>query len=245
MQFTLGTCSFNTPEVTYNMVRSFYRSHRKEDHPLVITENSTNDETSKLLDSKGIEYFRNKGMRHSKGVDVLLKNCTTKYMLLVDTDVIFLGRVSNLFNRFKESGAAICGVRRGNSSGLNLKDRILPWFCFIDVEAVNAKGIRFDDSLSRPDDVCLSRPGFDAYSKPKNIKLYDVGAAFYEDIRNAGHDAYLIEEEEQDNYIIHFHGMSWRKNSGIDNLVQAANQVETEYAAFINNLESHGMLGPK
>ena len=85
---TLATCSYNTPEVTITMLKSFFNYHGQT--AVLVCENSTTDDTTNLLIPLNVPFIRNKGGLHAPSVDLLIENCKTNYMLLVDTDVIFL-----------------------------------------------------------------------------------------------------------------------------------------------------------
>lgn len=219
---TLATCSFNTPKITLNMIDSYY--NHNEPTNLLISDNSTNDDTATLLSSEGISYYRNPGFHHSIGVDFLIEKCDTKYMLLVDTDVIFLKNIVPLFERLKFYDAAICGVKQGSRGGLELHDRICPWFCFIDIEKIKANNIKFFDG---------ERFSQHLHLQDNSKKIYDVGATFLEDIIKADLKVFEITEYEQDIYIKHFEGMSWRKDSNNAGLISLAERVEKEYLEFV------------
>jgi hypothetical protein len=222
---TLATCSYNTPDVTVNMINSYRKFHGVESK-VIMTDNSTNEETIRRIPEIGyrLEIFRNPGFHHSIGVDFLIEHCKTKYMLLVDTDVLFLQSIDSLFDKFKQSGAAIGGVKQGSRGGLDLYDRIVPWFCFIDIEQIKKHNIKFFD-----------QERFSQHLKctGTRIKIYDVGATFYEDIFNAGLNVMEISEAEQNQYIKHYEGMSWRKYSGNKGLIDLANKTEQEYYTFL------------
>ena len=224
---TLATCSFNTPDVTINMINSYRRFHGIESK-VIMTDNSTDEETLRRIPEIGykLELFRNPGFHHSIGVDFLLEHCNTKYMLLVDTDILFFQSIDPLFDRFKQSGATLCGVKQGSRGGLDLYDRIVPWFCFIDIQQIKEHNIKFFD-----------QERFSQHLKctGTRTKIYDVGATFYEDVLTAGLTVLEILETEQNQYIKHFEGMSWRKGSNNKGLIDLANQVEQEYCKILES----------
>ena len=65
---TLITCSYNTPIVVEIMLKSFVSFHGVPQR-LILFENSTNDETAKLLDKSNVPYIRTRGGTHPKSVD--------------------------------------------------------------------------------------------------------------------------------------------------------------------------------
>ncbi len=54
---TLITCSYNTPDITLTMLKSWMSVHNRTQR-LVVCDNSTNDETSRVLDENKIPYFK-------------------------------------------------------------------------------------------------------------------------------------------------------------------------------------------
>ncbi len=69
---TLISCSYNTPHVTSNMLKSFINFHPECE--ILICENSTDDVTADILSKSNIPYIRNKSGLHGPSVDLLLKN---------------------------------------------------------------------------------------------------------------------------------------------------------------------------
>lgn len=228
---TLATCSFGTPLITLNMLKSFSYFHPTTN--ILISENSNDDETRNLLDKHNIKYLSNPGFHHSIGVDVLIDNCKTKYMLLVDTDVIFLKSISYIYEKFKQVKGTICGVVQGDRGGMILYDRVCPWFCFIDIETIRKHNIKYYDNVRFTQHLITEQD---------KLRIYDVGATFLEDIKNNGLKLVSITESVQNEYIKHFEGMSWRKHIGNDALKKLAIVVEKEYDTTIANSKFKDVL---
>ena len=218
---TLLSCSYNTPDITISMLKSFFSLHEKT--KVLICENSTNDDTVKLLDEHSVPYIRNVGGLHSPSVDILIENCKTDYALLVDTDVIFLKNHEKVFDMFKKCGASLLGTVCGDRGGKKLHYRVHPWHCFINIKHIKENGIKFFDGVRQSD---------------KTGRIYDVGATFFEDIRKSG--LKIGDVNLQDDYYIHYEGMSWRtlkygdKDGDID-----LNPLDTHNNL---NLYKHGLL---
>jgi hypothetical protein len=189
---TLAACSYNTPMVTETMLKSFF-THHKECNVL-ICENSTNEDTVTILQKHKVPFIRNKGGLHSPSVDALIGNCKTDYMLLVDTDVIFLQNHEKLLNQFLSLDLTLMGEICGDRGGKSLHYRVHPWHCFIHVKNIKHYGIKFYDKQR--------------LSKRDGTKIYDVGASFFEDIRI--HKLKIGQISVQDIYFKHYEGMSWR-----------------------------------
>jgi len=190
---TLITCSYNTPQVTENMLKSFLSIHPNT--KVLISENSTNDETRCILAKYDIPFFVNSGGLHGPSVDLLLEKVKTDYALLVDTDIIFLRSCVPAFEEFKKNSLAIMGEIAGDRGGKKLHKRVHPWFCFIDLKKIRENGIKF----------------FDAERMRSRGEIrYDVGSSFFEDIRKA---KLLIGNLFGEGYYFkHYEGMSWRVN---------------------------------
>jgi len=201
-KFTLGTCSFNTPEITLTMLRSF-RSVCSA--PILVCDNSTDDRTEIELKDNCIPYIRNVGMGHPAGVEQLMQNISTRYMLLADTDVIFHKDPTDLLEYIDE--CAILGNISGGRGGKWLLPRVDPWFCLIDIETVKAEGIHFYDPNR---DTGMTRFGeFD----PNNVApRYDVGSSFLEDLGAA--KLYANNIDLSGAYYSHYEALSWGQNSG-------------------------------
>jgi len=193
---TLITCSYNTPDITLTMLKSWMSVHNKTQR-LVLVDNSTDDKTKGLLYDNKVPYTPRPGFSHGQGVNEAIKLCKTKYALLVDTDVIFLRDHSDIFNQFKEMDLTIMGKVEGDRGGKSIYNRVNPWHCFIDVEKVKQNNIQFFDEQRMKDSF-------------KTDKIYDIGSTFLEDIKKAKLEIGNVDLSGK--YFLHLEGMSWYKN---------------------------------
>lgn len=193
---TLITCSYNTPEITLTMLRSFMFTHKRTQR-IVLIDNSTDEKTSSLLTENKIPFTRIIGGTHGDGVNKALELCETKYALLVDTDVIFLKDHSNIFKQFKDMNLALMGKIEGDRGGKKIYKRVNPWHCFIDVEQIKLNGIRFFNETKMKESF-------------KTDKIYDIGSTFFEDVKNA--KLKIGDADFQGEYYLHLEGMSWYSN---------------------------------
>lgn len=211
-ELTLVTCSYNTPEVTMGLLKSFYYHHKNISNKfnIVLMENSTNENTVKLLEENNIPFKRLPSCTHSNGVDQALKWIKTKYALLLDTDVIFHKPITTVYNTFKTQGYATLGNIMGSRGGYNLMPRVFPWFQIIDMDQINKFGIHYHDQTRI--DMTKSNGFFGNIPLQKNEGLvyYDVGSSFLEDIIKHGLSVYDINLEN--NLFTHYEGMSWQYN---------------------------------
>lgn len=234
---TLVTCSYNTPEITYTMLRSF-RSVHSHIHfmNLLVIENSTNEQTVNILDENGIGYIRNPGGTHSPSIDLAFEHCKTKYALVVDTDIIFRQRIDDIYKRVLGSELTLCGIECGDRAGYKLMERIHPWFMFVNVEEVKKAGIKFHD------DVRIKATNSEAFfgnvplNPNKTEKMYDVGSTFYEDIKNEGLKIGRMHQNQP--WFVHYEGSSWQRQSGDELHEVLGNRVWNNYQTQIHRLKN-------
>lgn len=231
---SLVTCNYDTPHIITTMLRSWVSVNSNVSNKTYIVDNSNNEESAKLLHNDKIPFVRNPGGKHYEGVQIILDNVQTRYVLLVDTDVLFNKNIGQIFEEFVAGGYAIMGEVCGDRGGFSLHDRIHPWFCFIDVEQIRSKNIKFVNW----DKINSTNSNGFYYNNPLNandgLRKYDVGATFLEDIVSAGLTYKNIKLDPE--YYYHFEGMSWRGASGVPNLVHANNQNEMRYRGYYNTL---------
>lgn len=193
---TLISCSYNTPQVTLTMLRSFAFHHSTITN-LLLMENSSDDTTAKLLDAENVPYIRHANYSHAEGVNNAFKQCKTKYALLVDSDIIFLKNCEDIYKMFTDSGYAAAGKITGDRGGKKIYNRIDPWFCFIDMEQIQKYNIPFCD-------IERTKKSF------KEERIYDIGSTFFKDMRKK--DLKIGNLEVDNRYFMHMEGMSWYKN---------------------------------
>ena len=234
MDFTLITCSYNTPEITLTMLKSFSVLH-SEKTKLLLMDNSTNDETHELLTRYGINCCRNSGFEHRQGVELAFEKCETKYALLVDTDIVFKKNVYDILENMEKCDLKLVGTECGDRGGLKLYTRIHPWFMFVDIGFVKEHGIKFCD-IER---MKLNGSGnFIEGSKETpdpNKRLYDIGSTFYEDVKSAGGSIKNFQGIES--YYRHYEGSSWHRNCEISALRSVGEQTWRKYQSEIDKFK--------
>lgn len=189
---TLLSASYNTPGVTKTMLQSFFFHHPYQ-VKVLISENSTNDSTVKILKENNVNFLRNKKMLHGPAVNLLLENCKTEYALLVDTDIIFLKNHQDIFEQFKENNLTLLGEICGDRGGKKLHKRVHPWHCFINVKNIKKNKIKFYDK--------------ERQSVVHDVG-YDIGSMFFEDIHK--NKLKIGDVNLNNDYYRHYEGMSWR-----------------------------------
>lgn len=222
---TLISASFNTPQITLTMLRSFSNIHpHLKGTKLLLVDNSTNDATKSLLELNRVPYILGGDNKaHSPTIDHCLKlaykdfieNNGNQYALVVDTDIIFKHVVSELIEVMKSKNIHLYGVECGDRGGMKLHTRIHPWYMLVDLKAMGENDINFHDEekLRNSDSMGLN----------DDSRLYYVGATFYEEFSTKKLNiANLVNESK---WFEHFEGSSWHRTCSDPQLVQIG--VET------------------
>lgn len=193
---TILTCNYNTSDLVVKLTKSIKAT--SQDMPkLVVINTSTDPEEDKILSNYNINYYNFSGGLHGEAVNLGFKKVKTRYVLLVDSDVIFKQDFQKPFEYFKKHGFALMGKVVGDVAGKSLHPRIEPWYCFIDLDQLKKHKIEFFDAERTRN----SRGG--------DQKVYDIGSTMLEDVINAGlkvGDVSTLENK----YFKHYGGMSWR-----------------------------------
>lgn len=234
---TLVSCNYNTPEQIQTMLKSWVVNCGDVSNNCLIMEHSTNDDSIGFYEENGIPYVRNRGAVHYIGVEAALCLVNTRYMLLVDSDVVFHKSLLPVIGYYMNQGINFAGRVEGDRGGYLLHKRIHPWYCYIDVEFVRKHSIRFADmnrvrSTSSEGFYWLNIP----HGGPTGTRKHDVGSTFLEDVMK--HKGKVFNHNIEGDYFTHFEGMSWRKNSGIESMVSLADEVnrlfEVEHLKYEN-----------
>lgn len=194
-ELTILTCNYNTHELISNLLKSA-KSCFNEMPSIMVMNTSTDPKESIELSNKGIKHYNFKGGIHGEAVNLGFRKVRTRYVLLVDSDIIFLKDIDKIFEKFKETGGVLMGKIVGDVGGKSLYPRVEPWYCFIDLNHLKLHKIDFFDR-----------------EKTKNSKntdrVYDIGSTMYEKVVESGKlivDAPFLENK----YFKHYGGMSWR-----------------------------------
>jgi hypothetical protein len=197
MNLTVLTCNYNTPDLILNLKRSFDKNSKLACNFFIVN-TSTEDESQKVLAYNNLNFVNLKGAVHGHGVNYGLKQIKTKYVLLVDSDVIIIDNLQPLYEKFVSSGVVLAGRVVGNEGGKLLYPRVDPSFCFIDLQQINKHNITFFDEERTRKSKITSR-------------VYNIGSTMYEDVKLSG--LTIGDMDFRDIKYIHYEGMSWRVQS--------------------------------
>lgn len=192
---TLLTCNYNTPDLIVNLLKSVKNVF--EELPKVVVINTSSNTPSDLLDENKIPYFNFRNGIHGEAVNLGLSKVTTRYVLLVDSDIIFKKDIAKIFDIFKRDNYSLMGKVVGDVAGKKLYPRVEPWFCLIDLSILKQHKIKFFD-----------RERHMKRHLEQVDRIYDIGSTMFEDITNIGYMVANIDVENKT--FIHYGGMSWR-----------------------------------
>jgi len=195
---TILTCNYNTPDLIVNLKKSIDK-YSCLDVEFVVINTSSDDNSEKILIENGIKFLNFKGEVHGRGVNFGLQQITTKYVLLLDSDVIITSDISGIFNKFVDNNLTLAGRVVYNEGGKQLYPRVDPSFCFIDSENLNKFGIKFFDEERTK------------LSRLTNDKVYNIGSTMFEDVIN--NELLIGDFDLRYKKFIHYEGMSWRVQS--------------------------------
>ena len=196
MELTLLTCVYNTPHLLENLLKS-YQQTNKNNINLFVVDTSTKPEVRDFVDKHNINgYIELSGESHGVAVNYGLKEISTKYVLLVDSDIIFLKDIKKLYDVFVEKDLTLMGEIQGDRGGKKLHPRIKPWFCFINNFDLEEYDIEFFDENRT------------LQSKKEGKRIYDVGSTMFEDVCSVD-NLKVGDVKIEDIYYKHYEGMSW------------------------------------
>lgn len=195
---TLFTCSFNNNLLTEMMLKSFCKQvqHIGE---IVIMDNGTHTPVSvitkntfKVIDNyqhKLVPDYHQVSKNHCSAVDYALKNCIcTKWVLLVDNDVLFKPTCKEFLQKFDD----VCYDCAGQIGWDDAPpDRIFPYFCMINMNTFRNTNVSFFDNKR-----CI---GPDSVLQGSSKFYRDTGSSFYDDIKNT----WRIFNIDMNKYIVH------------------------------------------
>lgn len=180
------------------MLKSFARWNKGQ-WPLILSENSTNQETQALLRENDVPYHvYSPGIAHQDSLDRAIRDCGTEFALIVDTDVIFQGSIEEDVSLLVSAGPQTVMLGEfdpGRVAGRSCVSRIHPWYCLLRTEFFCRFGASFE-----PSPKAEQRPG-------SQNAHYDVGSVVLETARRQGFKAIFTKPE--DRKYQHIEGMSW------------------------------------
>ena len=192
---TISVCNYNTPELINNLIQSINKTFTT--FPKIMAINTGNECNYHKFENMDIEYVSHNNQSHGNGVNKMMELIKTRYMLLVDSDIIFLKDIIKPFNTFTNYGFTLMGKITGDRGGKRIHRRVDPWFCFMDLKQLKENNILFYDHYRTK---IKKRYAID--------KIYDIGSTMFEDVLSK--DLTIGDIDLENTYFKHYEGMSWR-----------------------------------
>lgn len=218
---TAAICNFNTTKLTNTVLKGLFQF--SECKKIIVLDNSDKEkfQLDKNIDARKIEVLDNTqqkyinfnkllstyplsfdckknnyaSLKHTMSIQFLLNICTTKYLLLCDSDIIIKKKID-----FIEDGyATIADIEETGQASQNMntnlgKNRFMPFMQLFNMKQINLHKIKYFN-INRIHGI-------------KQGMLYDTGASLYEDIIERKHLPY--KQIKLDEYITHLAHGSWK-----------------------------------
>lgn len=152
----------------------------------------------KLMPNNGNNYG---SLKHAFSIQFLLNICTTKYLLLFDSDTELLKDIDFISNNYITVSDIEYNNKidsRMNNKIYTSKTRFMPFIQLFNIDKINKAHLKYFD-YSRMHGVLA----------PNRGNYYDTGASFYEDIIKNKLNFLQI---SYSNYINHLDHGSWKNN---------------------------------
>jgi len=160
---TIATVNFMTPRYIDILVKSLHKQNAWWDDDILVYDNGTqktttpgqNDgfyafhvptllytefETMPVINNPGWRHYAS--AKHAKTLQYIIDNTHTKYLLLLDTDVVFTDSFKDVFSVFSRYEYVVGGYIR-EPQGYN--KRLAPWCSFINIAKMHELGLRYYD----------------------------------------------------------------------------------------------------
>jgi hypothetical protein len=191
---TLLSINWNNRPCLELMLKSYVKYHYKgEPLKLILGDNASQDDSLQFYVDNGIPYYREPlNIGHEQLVDKLYPRIPTKYVLLVDSDIIFNEDCSVYLDSLNDTTVAAGDLIRDDKLTEPIKPRIAPWFILFDIETCRKHGI--------------------TYFRNNTGWNYDVGSQFYENVWQSNLGVHII-PRLPGNQDLDLEGMSYSKFS--------------------------------
>lgn len=150
---TVLSVNWNARPVMELMLRSLVKHHGS--CKLMLVDNGSTDGSKEWLYEQQIPFLDfPTNIGHEAAINIVYPSITTKYVLLVDTDVIFYDNVFTYLDQFNETIVAAGDLVKGDQLHEAVKPRLGAWFILFDIEACRKVGItKFRDTSDWSFDV--------------------------------------------------------------------------------------------
>ena len=227
-ELTIISCNFNTPEEMELMRLSLMeKSEKARGARFMLVENSSDEgKSAERWKELGWDFLdnRSRDTRHAYSLNRAMQLATTRYALVLDSDVEFFADPWPIIDRWAKDGVTLGGCVMSDvpqdGETIHLKPRVKPWFCFVDIDFLRSHGLPFHDASRevRGSGIIYGHcPIIDTkelrpLGNAKDNPWYDVGATLYEDVARLG--GKIADEDHEGTIFRHFGAMSYLGQGG-------------------------------
>lgn len=231
-------CHYKNAEMTTMSVKTLLKTNPWVKKVLLV---DTSEEQDAPVDlDKRVQIVPLKGAVHANGVQKALdwaksklyagcKKGKDKWVLLLDSDVLFDHDVSGIIKKAQDDGNVLVGhehPKRNNIYGMLVLPRIHPAFCLMNISWLLRNDIPFTDwKRIKPLNMAplSNKPGDWDVKKVHDEgldRLYDVGGTMYEDVLKKGGKIWNLgliwewnsDKEKKPETVYHIGCVSWAPN---------------------------------
>lgn len=172
---TIMLVNWNAKECMELALKTFWIHHKHQPVHLMLWDNASNDGSKEWLYEQGIPFYDSQvNIGHEQAINVMYPAISTKWVLLIDSDVIFNRECLDNYGQFLSSQVLAAGdLIRGDQLNAPVKPRLGAWFVYFDIEECRKIGIlKFRDTTDWS---------------------MDVGSHFYDRLWRANKDVHIIQ----------------------------------------------------
>jgi glycosyltransferase involved in cell wall biosynthesis len=176
---TLLTVNWNQRAAMELMLRSFAKHHPGQQQSIIVDNGSTDDSCEWLTKNRIPFLGLSKNVGHERAINFVYNRITTRFALLIDTDVEILANLEDYKSLISGSCVCVGDLIEGNRIHDSLiMPRISPWFFLFDIQLMKQMGV-----------TAFRGDGCDNWT-------YDVGSWYWEKIKQLGFAHHQLDSED-------------------------------------------------
>lgn len=240
---TVVICSYKQQEILGNCLKSL-AFHHPEQLKILIVENSNDEKICNFLTESNVNFWKNDAVStaHSPSLSHALKHkISTKNVLILDSDVLLLKPLDNLYRIFLDKNLDLMGEEQGDRGGYLLYPRLYPAYLFANIENINRQGIEFHNQEK------IDRTGSHGFfnhvpiQQNRGNRYYDVGSSFYEECKEKG--LRIARLKGMTDYFFTTESLSWAEASGIPAYEELGRQRKLKFLEMAKRFENVDIKG--
>lgn len=215
---TIATVNFMTPRYIDILVKSLHKQNAWWNDDILVYDNGPTKTTTPgkndgffafhvpdtlydefnnmpVIDDPGWRNYAS--AKHAKTLQYIIDNTHTKYLMLLDTDIVFTDNFEPVFNMFSKYNFVVGGYIK---EPVGYSKRLAPWCSFINVAKLNELELKYYDSSK-----ILYVNG--------NL-TDDTGASIYEECVNKNYP--ILRLPMDNSFYLHFKGGSYTDSKKVN-----------------------------